>query len=159
MMHSSSMYTHLRVPYDACVKHISRNLRRNLKIQVVKPEMPDVVQVMPIDSIRSLNITQMEEQECDTGECLSGIISYNNQQYRFRTHQWSYDVVLIMEKTSYPFHSMKLVLPITSWCSHHEDKICIPTEYTMDKQVVPVEFVWEFLSQLPVYLDDTRGLP
>jgi hypothetical protein len=150
------MYTHLRVPYDACVKHISRNLRRNLKIQVVKPELPDVVQVMPIDSISSLNITQMEEKACDTGECLSGIISYNNQEYRFRTHQWSYDVVLIMEKTNYPFHCIKLVLPITSWCSHREDKICIPAAYTTDKQIIPVEFVWEFLSQLPVYLHDTN---
>lgn len=151
------MHTHLRVPYDVCVRHINKSLHHNLTFQVVKPELPDVIEIMPIRNLRNLTITEMEEKDCDTGDCLSGIISYNNEEYRFRTHQWSYDVVLMLEKTRYPFHQRKIILPITSWCSHPDEKICIPYEYTTDARIVPIEFVWEFLFQLPLYLDNCEN--
>lgn len=155
----SIMHTHLRVPYEACVNHIRKNLRRNLKVQIIKPELPDKIQTMPMESIADLNIADMQEKACnrdnDTENCLFGTILYQQEKYKFHTHQSSYDVVLILRKMTYPFQHIKIMLPITSWNEQAEDKIYIPPEYTTDAKVIPVEFVWEFLSQFPVYLNQS----
>jgi hypothetical protein len=57
-----------------------------------------------------------------------------------------------MEKMAFPFSKMKIVLPITSY-KGDRDMIYIPPEYTCDERVIPIEFVWEFLSQLNSYPD------
>lgn len=156
--------THLRVPYDVCVKHITTNLRKNLYIDVISPQVPDVVKKLPLDTMRGMNIKHMEETTSDHGDCLKGLLYYNEDMYSFKTYHQAYDVVLVMKKTSYPYHIIKMKLPISSFQKHniadHHDKsadydeiIHIPSEYTDDVKIIPTEFVWEFLSQLPSYLE------
>ncbi len=147
-----ALHTHLRVPYDTCVKHISKNMRKTLQVRIVRQDTSDVVDILPLESIRNMAITHMQEGTCSNRECLHGTMLFNENFYRFNTHQKSYDVVIMMEKASYPFNKMKLVLPITSYPVNNENyMIYIPSEYTSDEKVVPIEFVWEFLSQLHTY--------
>lgn len=156
------MHNHLRIPYDACAKHIHANMHRNLQVRVIPLGIPDVTYVLPIESIQEISIADMEEGSCEDTNCLVGLMSYNHQEYRFRTHQKSYDVVLFLESTAFPFERLKIVLPLTSYQDHMEGKIYIPTLYTNDTSVVPIEFVWEFLTQLPAFLystSDAEDLP
>lgn len=148
------MATHLRVPYDACVVHIHQNLRNNLSFRMMRSDIPGVVHVMPLGSIKSMSITEMMENRCGTTDCLSGILTYEHEEYRFVTRQDPNVVALMMEMTKYPFHHAMLVLPITLSADHSWDKIHIPVEYTTEDHVIPLEIVWEFLSQLPAY---TKG--
>lgn len=158
------LHTKLRVSYDTCMRHISKNLRGTLKVHIVKHDTPDVVDILPLEAIRNMAITHMEQGDCNGGECLSGTMFFNNGFYRFCTHQKSYDVVIVMEKMIYPFNKLKIILPITSYSNPYDtntdntcSKIYIPPEYTSDAKTIPIEFVWEFLSQLPMYIDDSVG--
>lgn len=161
-----TFHTHLRVPYDICVKHITTNLRKNLCVDIISPQIPDVVHKLPLDSMRSMIIKHMEETTSEHGDCLKGMLYYKNDMYRFKTYHHSYDVVLVLKKTSYPYHILKMKLPISSCQPHHmvdhhdntyhDQIIYIPSEYTDDVKFIPTEFVWEFLSQLPSYLENER---
>ena len=145
--------SHLRVPYDNCIRHIQKNLRRTLQVHIISQDIPDTITTIPIDQIKNMAITHMEESFCESNSCLNGKIVYNHNIYKFITHHVSYDVVLIMEKTSYPFNKMKMILPITSYKDANMDyKIYIPPEYSNDEKIIPIEFVWEFLSQLQPYM-------
>lgn len=149
-----TLYTHLRVPYDVCVKHITKNLRKKLNVKIISPKVPDVINTVSLDEI-SLNIRNMEEKDCKSHDCIEGTLYYKDELYTFKTHHNSYDAILIMKKTRYPFDTFKMILPITTYHNKNTEnnenntKIYIPEEYTTDNKIIPVEFVWEFLSQLP----------
>ena len=157
-----TLHTHLRVPYDTCVNHIRKNLKKTLQVRIIRQDKPDIVDILPLESIKNMAITHMEEDICNDSECLYGNMIFNGNFYRFNTHNRSYDVVILMEKTSYPFHKMKMVLPITSNQYEHQDNqdyiIHIPSEYTNNEKVVPIEFIWEFLSQLQPFLDTKMNI-
>lgn len=152
-----TLHTRLRVPYDTCVNHINKNLKKTLQVRIIRQDTPDIVDVLSLEDIKNMEITHMEEDICNDSECLYGDMLFNGNFYRFNTHNRSYDVVMVMEDTRYPFHKMKMVLPITSskydLQNNQDYMIHIPTEYTNNEKVVPIEFIWEFLSQLQSYLD------
>lgn len=151
----SVFYSHLRVPYDVCVKHIGKNMRKNLNIQVISQKKPDVVRTLALENLKKLQIKEMCENVCDDHDCLTGTVDYNGDIYTFKTHHNTYDAVLMLKKTSYPFDVVKIILPITTYhdgAYEKNTKIYIPEEFTEDKKVIPIEFVWEFLNQLPVFL-------
>jgi hypothetical protein len=133
--------------------HIQKNLRSTLKIHIISQDIPDRITIIPIERIKNITITHMEEILCENNNCLSGKILYNNDIYKFIVHHTMYDVILIMEKSSYPFTKMKIILPITSYKDDRMDnKIYIPPEFSKDEKIIPIEFVWEFLSQLQPFL-------
>ena len=147
-----ALHTHLRVPYDTCARHISKNLRKTLQVHIIRQDKPDTVDILPLESIRNIEIVHIEHETCNDIDCLHGNMVFNGNPYRFTIHQRSYNVVLIMEKTAFPFAKMRMVLPITSY-KGDRNMIYIPPEYTHDEKVIPIEFVWEFLSQLSTFVD------
>lgn len=149
-----ALCTKLTVPYDVCVRHISRNMRRSLQVGIIRQSVPDVISTLPLESIRSMEIKHIEEGECDIDECIKGTVMYEGNTYVFRTHSSTCDVVLLMEKTNYPFDRLRMILPITSCIANtnaDSQKIVVPTKYMGDDGKIPIEFVWEFLNQLPQY--------
>lgn len=156
------MHTHLRIPYDACAKHIQANLHKQLQMRVIPLDVPDVVYMMPIERIQDITIMEMKEGSCDDKNCIIGLMTYNHREYRFRTYQKSYDVLLFLESTYYPFQRLKIILPLSSYDNAVHSKIYIPPRYTSDVKIVPIEFIWEFLTQLPAFLyshPDADDLP
>lgn len=151
--------TNLRVPYDICVTHIRKNLHKNLNVKIISQKKPDMVSTVSLENMKELQIKEMSETDCGTHDCLMGTIEYDGDLYTFKTHHNTYDVILNMKKTNYPFDMLKVVLPITTYRAdnkyeNHENdtKIYIPEEFTDDKKIIPIEFIWEFLSQLPSFL-------
>lgn len=162
----SVFYSHLRVPYDVCVKHIGKNMRKNLNIQVISQKKPDMVSTLSLENLKHVKIKDMCEGVCDDHDCLTGTIEYDGDIYTFKTHHNTYDALLILKKTSYPFDVVKIILPITTYRDtyskneNHETntKIYIPEEFTEDKKIIPIEFVWEFLNQAPSFLKYTSKM-
>lgn len=157
-----ALCTKLTIPYDVCVRHINRNMRRSLQVGIIRQNIPDVISTLPLESISSMEITYIEESECEVDECLKGTIMYEGNTYIFRTHRSMYDVVLIMQKTNYPFDKIRMILPITVGAlsantntnTNNSQMIYIPFKYIGEDGKIPIEFVWEFLVQLPNYNSD-----
>lgn len=142
---------HLRIPYDACVQHISKTLHKGLQVRIVSPKNPGTTCIVPLENIQGLEIQDMKEDDCGYYNCLQGTIGYDKRIYAFRTHYTSYDAVLLLKNTEFPYEALQMVLPLTTF-PDTKDRIYIPEEFTEDKTIVPIEFVWEFLIQAPRFL-------
>lgn len=147
--------THLKIPYDVCASYIARNMRKDLIIHLVSYKRPDVISTISLENMKGLNIQEMKENDCGKNECLEGYLKYEGKTYNFKTHHYAYDAVLCMKNKDDPYDKIKIVLPITTYKERYDDrKIYIPEEFTKDIKIVPIEFVWEFLTQLPSLLKD-----
>lgn len=143
--------TNLRVSYDVCASHIARNLKKNLRVNIISNKKYGMMLDAPIEHLRGLYIREMKESE---NECIVGMIDFENNTYSFHTHHYAYDAVMYMRNMDYPYDKIRMVLPITTYNDKKDCKIYIPEEFTNNVNVVPVEFVWEFLTQLSDFLED-----